>query len=218
MTWRIPLACALFALALYAQPATITGRVFDVYHRPVPGARVATMSRQAESGQQRIVAQSSATVDDAGMYRLLVAPGRYVLAVLPPPRALDFPTVFPAYFQDTLEFNKAQHLDLTPGELRPFVDFLLLNVESHRLEGEITGIPKRITAMSVALSNATGYVEPLEVASADSQGRFHFDHVPAGFYELTAVVPGGGRSAPVHVEVRKPEINGIQIHFHGAAR
>jgi len=209
------LLCSLPALAA---DATITGRVFDVYHRPVRGARVATMARQNISGQERIVERTSATVDDAGMYRLSLAPGRYILAALPPPHALDFATVFPAYFPDTVEFSRAQAIELAPGELRPFVDFLLLDVESHRLEGEIVGMPKGLGTISVALSHTQGYVDPLETVAADSQDRFHFDHVPAGIYELTAVTPGGARSAPVRIEVGKPEIHGIQIHLRAAAR
>jgi hypothetical protein len=210
--------CCLSAFAADSSLATITGRVFDIYHRPVRGARVATMVRQTVAGQDRIVAQTSAVVDDAGMYRLSLAPGRYILAALPPLRALDFPTVFPAYFQDTVEFDQARPVDLTPGELRPFVDFLLLDVEGHRLEGEVTGIPPSSGAVSVALSRTQGYLEPLEVTVADAQGNFHFDHVPAGVYDLRAVLAAGTRSAPVRVEVRKPEIRGIQIHLRGAAR
>jgi hypothetical protein len=213
-TWRIPLVCAIFALALYAQPATVTGRVFDVYHRPVRGSRVATMARL---GAARVVAETSAVVDDAGMYRLSLQPGRYILAVLPPPHPLDFATVFPAYLPDTVEFDKAQPISVGPGEIRPFVDFLLLDVESHRLQGEVKEIPAGAGAITVALSPSSGFLDPIQIVPADSLGRFHLDHVPAGSYELQASW-ASSRSASVRVEVRKPEIRGIEIHLRAAAR
>ena len=213
---------SLCTLPAFAADATVTGRVFDVYHRPVRGARVATMQTWFADGRKRSytlrLPEKETPVDDAGNYRLSLPPGRYTLAVLPPPRVLDFATVFPAYYQDTVDFDKSQPIDLSPGELRSFVDFLLLEVESHRLEGEVTGTSKRTGAVSVALSHTQGYVDPLETVAADSQDRFHFDHVPAGIYELTAVTPGGARSAPVRIEVGKPEIHGIQIHLRAAAR
>src|SRR5215469_15154401 len=114
------LAFAAFALAAAAQPATITGRVFDVYHRPVRLARVATMEQHIELGKPRLIAGTQATVDDAGMYHLSLPAGRYVLAVLPPPDGMDHATVFPAYLQDNVEFAKAQPIEVTAGEIRPF--------------------------------------------------------------------------------------------------
>src|SRR5690242_15742761 len=98
VSWRVPVACAVLVLAAGAQPAVITGRVFDVYHRPVRSATVATMERKLVGGREQIVPGMRASVDDEGMYRLSLPPGRYILAVLPPPRGMDHATVFPAYF------------------------------------------------------------------------------------------------------------------------
>ena len=208
------LLCSLPASAADSSLATVTGRVFDVYHRPVPGARVATMVRFP--GSARINEGTSVVVDGAGMYRLSLPPGRYILAVLPPAHPLDFATVFPAYFRDTIEFDKAQSINLSPGDIRPFVDFLLLDVESHQLQGEVKEVPAGAGLITVALTASSGFQNPLQVVRVDSLGRFHFDHVPAGSYDLQAFW-GYGRSF-VHVEVRQPEIHGIQIHLHGAAR
>ena len=230
LPWRMPVACAAFALAAAAQPATITGRVFDVYHRPVRLARVATMEQHVERGKPRLVAGTPVTVDDAGMYRLSLPAGRYVLAVLPPPYEMDHATVFPAYLQDNVDFAKAQPIEVTAGELRPFTDFLLLEVESHRLAGQVDGIPKGWGPVGVLLRAASGYTEPLRAAAADSHGRFVFAHVPAGAYDLTAVGPivGGitlqpvlgspSESGVVHIEIAAPEITGIQIHLRPATR
>jgi hypothetical protein len=223
------LLCAGSGLAAGSQSATVTGRVFDVYHRPVRAARVAPMERRATDGPPRLVAGTQATVDDAGMYRLTLPPGRYVLAVLPPPRALDFAAVFPAYMQDTSDFAHAQSIEVRPGELRPFTDFLVLEVESHRLAGQVTGIPRDWKSAAVVLSSASGYTGPLQVVSTDADGRFHFDHVPAGSYRLTAggpatrdvrldILSGFRTSASLQIDVAKPDTTGIRIHLKPAAR
>ncbi len=224
------LACAAFALAAAGQPATITGRVFDVYHRPVRLARVATMERHMEKGKVHLIAGAQATVDDAGMYRLSVPAGRYVLAVLPPPYPMDHATVFPAYLQDNVDFAKAQPVEVTAGEVRPFTDFLLLEVESHWLSGQVDGIPKGWGPAGILLRAESGYTGPLRAVQADSGGRFLFDHIPSGSYELHAIGPIVGsmtlqpvlgtarRSGTVHVEVTAPQVGGIQIHLHPATR
>jgi len=220
--WSLP------AFAADASNATITGRVFDVYHRPVRSARVASMTRLTIAGRTRIVATTSATVDSAGMYRLTLPAGRYVLAVLPPPQAVDFATMFPAYFQDAVEFNKAQPVDLKAGEIRPFVDFLLLDVESHRLTGEVKGLDRQWGGAGVTLSKSSGFTDVLRVVLTDRLGRFEIDHIPAGSYTLKAFAPASvpkgilrwprDESVAVQVDVRQPEIHGIQIHLDSAAR
>ena len=227
---RLPLACAVLVLAASPQPATITGRVFDVYHRPVRSARVATMNRLGTTGKVRLVAGNEAIVDDAGMYRLSLPAGRYILAVLPPPDGLDHATVFPAYFQDTVDFAKAKPIDVSAGEIRPFTDFLLLEVESHQVAGRVDGIPNGWGPVGVLLRSVSGYTESLRAVTADTRGHFQFDHIPAGSYELEAVGPIVGpmalrpvlgtprRSRTVQVEVAAPEISGIQIHLNPGAR
>lgn len=217
-------AWAVLALAICAratEPATITGRVFDTYHRPVRSARVVTMERRTVGGRPRLVPGASAVVNDAGMYRLTLPPGRYILAVTPPPAGTDFATVFPAYFGDTVDFNHAQPVDLRPGEIHAFVDFLLLEVESHRIGGHVTGVPAGSPAVTVALYAATGYTEELRTVPAGTEGGFLFDHVPAGSYELKAGTAPLGQSrwyGSAHVEVAAPEIRDIRIHLRPRAR
>lgn len=227
--WRMPLACALFAIVSAAQPATVTGRVFDTYHRPVKQATVATMERKITDGKEHLVPALTAIVDDAGMYRLSVPAGRYILAVLPPPHGLDRAVVFPSYFQDASEFDKAQPVDVSPGEIRPFTDFLLLEVESHSLSGRVTGLQKRWGAAGIGLSFASGYAGTLLETLTDRRGRFQFDHVPAGSYILKAFAPawshegapllwGGEAVGTIQIDVGAPKIDDLRIHLHRVAR
>lgn len=229
MRFLLCLLCAASGFAADPQAATLTGRVFDDYHRPVRSARVATMERRLVNGQQRLVAGAQATVDEAGMYRLTLPPGRYILAALPPPGLLDFTTVFPAYFQDTTDFAQARPIDLGPGEIRPFTDFLLFDVESHRLAGQVTGIPKGWGSAAVVLCSASGYTGPLQVAATEAGGRFHFDHVPAGVFDLTVTGPAAdlaglessgclAQSGRLRIEVAKPETIGLRIHLASPPR
>ncbi len=218
--WRVGLAWTVFVLAASPQAATITGRVFDVYHRPVAAARVVTMERQFQDGKLSLRAGSAeAVVDSAGMYRLTVPPGRYTLAVLPPPRALDFAAVFPAYLPDTADFEKAQAIEVRAGALRPFADFLLLEVEPHRISGEVSGIPPSLGThdFAVALHASSGYTGALRSVPVDLHGRFQMDFVPAGSYELR-VSGSRGLHGVTAIRVIAPETTGIQIHLRPAAR
>lgn len=220
----------LCASALAQEPATITGRVFDAYHRPVPAARVVPMRRRIESGKLRLIpGNPQALVNEAGMYRLSLPPGHYLLAVTPPPKPLDFATIFPAFLGDIVDPENAPSIDVKPGELRPSVDFLLLEVESHRLTGKVTGIPPEWLGASVEVSlhAANVYTGTLRTVLAGTSGDFLFDHLPAGSYELTAdgpvttVRPDPGnapRYGSIHVDVAAPEITGIQIHLRARAR
>lgn len=230
------LACALCLQPTPAssqEPATVTGRVFDVYHRPVRAARVVPMDRRIESGKLRLIPGTpQASVDDAGMYRLSLTPGRYLLAVIPPPNPLDFAAIFPAYLGDIVDPEKAPSIEVRPGELRPFVDFLLLEVEPHRLTGEVDGVPAdwQAPAVAVSLYAASGYTGPLRTVFADTRGHFLFDRIPAGSYELKAAGPVNGLSGldpkigaspwygSVHVDVRAPETSRIRIHLRAASR
>lgn len=227
------LLCFVLAAAGWAATpatATITGRVFDTYHRPVPSARVVTIERQVVHGQVQLVpGAAQALVDEKGMYRLSVPAGRYTLAVTPPPKPLDFATVFPAYLGDNVDAAKAPALEVRPGEIRPFVDFLLIEVESHRIAGMVEGIPAAWGGAAVTLSCSTGYTKPLRAVMTDSQGRFQFDHLPAGTYKLDAFGPvtrivgldvfwEHGKSGSVQVNVAAPEVRGVRIHLQPIAR
>ena len=226
--WPLPVGCAVFSFAAAAQPAIITGRVLDTYHRPVKQASVATMERNIKDGREYLVPVLKATVDDTGMYRLSVAPGLYILAVLPPPNGMDHAVVFPSYFQDTTEFDKAQAVEVTPGEILPFTDFLLLEVESHSLSGRVTGLRKRWGGAGIELSRAGGYTQPLRHTLTDGQGRFQLSHLPAGSYILKAFAPaipadgglvwGGEAEGTLHIEVAAPKADNLRIHLHPVAR
>lgn len=216
---------ALSAFAAEPQTAVVTGRVFDVFHRPVPYARVVTIDRR---GERLVPGPSSAVVDATGMYRLSLAPGSYQIAVTPPPHELDFCTVFPVYFPDTTDANQAQAVVLHPGEIRPFTDFLLLEVESHRLSGQVTGI-RRPGAAAIVLSSMSGYTDPLRKAATDKQGRFHLDHIPEGAYKLEAFAPitnadgpvtvrGGAWYGSIHLDVRSPQMSGIRVQLRTRPR
>jgi len=213
------LACALllaYAFGGAQEPATVTGRVFDSFHRPVPNARVAPMERRKIEGKVRLVAgQPQATVNSAGMYRLSLPSGRYTLAVLPPSNPLDFAAVFPAYLGDVVDGEKAPTIQVRAGELRPFVDFLLLEVESHRMSGQVIGIDH--APVAVTLYDASGYAGPLRTVMTNEQGGFVLDRIPAGSYELRAA----GTSAlygSIHVEVQAPEMSGLRIQLRPGAR
>jgi hypothetical protein len=84
--------------------------------------------------------------------------------------------------------------------------------------------------VAVSLSSSNGYTGPLQIVLAGAYGQFVFDRIPAGSYQLNAAGPVTSINGleprldkspwygSVHLDVRAPEISGIQIHLRAAAR
>jgi hypothetical protein len=231
---RYLLCLALAATGWAAGPdaATITGRVFDTYHRPVPAAVVVTIERRTDHGRVWIFpSKPAAVVDKKGMFQLTLPPGSYRLAAAPPPRTLDFTTIFPVYYRDTLDPNQAQAVVLRAGELRPFIDFLLIEQEPHQLAGRVTDVPAewKSGAVAVLLYASSGYAGPLRTVLTDADGRFRMEQVPAGSYSLIAAGPvvrldglnpllgSHPRYGSVAVALSAPELDRIQIPLRPGA-
>ncbi len=206
-----------------------TGRVFDTYHRPVPGTVVAPMQRRLEHGRAVLFpTKPTAPVDDRGMYAFSgLAPGRYIFAALPPPVRTDFPTVFPVYYPSAATFREAEALVFQPGDTRSALNFLLFDVEPHSILGRIGRAPAEWTSGGVAiwLFAADGYTGPLQIAHPGNDHAFRFDGVPEGSYELVAAGPvtqvrgfeavlgEHPRYGRAYVNVVAPETNGVVVNL-----
>ena len=226
MRYLLLLLLASLGWAAGPDTATITGRVFDTYHRPVPGAVVVTVkSRTGHGGTWVVPSKPAVVVDKKGMFQLSLPAGSYRLAATPPPQALDFTTIFPVYYRDTLDPNQAQAVVLRPGELRPFIDFLLIEQEPHELAGRVTDAPAdwKNGAIAVSLYASSGYAAPLRTVLAGADGRFQMEQVPAGSYRLVGAGPvvrldglnpvlrDHPRYGTIQVTLSAPELHGLRI-------
>lgn len=221
------LVCLLCAATAFAADAVVIGRVFDEYHRPVPSTTVAPMVQRTEHGEARIYTGApAATVDAQGFYKLQLAPGRYVLGVLPPPGRMDFATEFPLYYPGVSEYQDAQAVTLQAGETRAPIDFTLIATEGRTISGRVEDIPNSWKGpAAVSLFAGHGYAGPLRTVRTDGQGRFRLELVPEGSYELRAAGPviriegldpvlgDDPRYGRVRVEVTRPHVAPVGIHL-----
>ncbi|HWB82628.1 MAG TPA: carboxypeptidase-like regulatory domain-containing protein [Bryobacteraceae bacterium] len=211
--------------------AVIAGNVIDGSGRPAISARVTPIVRRFVNGVVQFrPGTPSALVDDQGNYRLYgLAPGRYVIGVTPSGAGQAASVFLPAYFPGTSDMEKAEVIRLHAGETRRSVDFILSDTASYPVSGQVTGMPVEWAGRGVAVSlfSTSGYTNPLMTVQGDKEGRFQFESVPVGSYELVAegpVIAIGGLgsvfgASPLfgrrHWDVTGPQTAGPEIALHG---
>ena len=161
------------------RPAVVLGFVVDSAGRPVEGAHV--FSQQADGGfrHQSFASEAGmATTDAQGRFMLeAVSPGaQYVVA-----KAIGFAQ------------GRSQAMTLAAAQRYPDV-----RVELSRggtISGEVLG-PGGAPASEYQVSFYGGELERYEQLATDKSGRFRFEHLEPGTYQVTARPPSdelGGR-------------------------
>ena len=184
-SFRPPDQCSL--TVSLTQTAVISGTILKQDGQAATGVLVGALVR-TKAGMKPVTGPPIVT-DDRGTYRIYdLVPGRYAVAVLPEP---DTEIVAPVFFPGTTDAGKAQFLDLHQGEERSEVNVTVPAMETHSLEGVITGIPSSWNGERAVVWLATRGEVRVPVASTlmDASGHFKFPSVPAGEYEVSAFGP-----------------------------
>ena len=206
--------------------AVITGRILDATGRPARSARILAAPYRGE-GRTPLPAPGvpSSPVDDLGNYRLFdLAPGRYWIVAIPGIGASG-KLLVPLYFPGTPRLDKAEAITLRAGETMDSVDLTVFEAAGYPVRGRVIGLPTESPQRQIALSlfSSAGYLAPLQTAATDGEGRFRFENVPEGSYEIVAAGPAQGRTAfgpllgrdplygRVHLDVVSQEVSGIDL-------
>ena len=174
--------------------AVVTGRVLDEDGDPMPEAFVTLLRRVPSS--DRLDQVAGERTNDVGQYRLSgIMPGRYYLAVTPPPDVTNFLAphkkegksdlaYVPTFYPNALDRAQASVLELRAGDEVP-IDFSLARMQTARIRGVIAGVPNGAHA-SVLLHSADGS-QTFNQVEADKDGKFEMRDVAPGTYDLLAI-------------------------------
>ncbi|WP_244227345.1 carboxypeptidase-like regulatory domain-containing protein [Corallococcus aberystwythensis] len=153
-------------------------RVVDAANQPVPGASLA--ARRADLGST--VARGG-TTDATGTARLQVMPGWYILQAEAPGFVIVTRT------DARVPFGAEARWDVTLARAAAFAGRVV----------DLDGRP--VAGAGIQLTPATDEDSPLR-SESDADGRFRFDHVPAGAVKLLAEKEGW---SPTRMELQTPQ-------------
>lgn len=175
--------------------AVISGHVVDDEGQAVVGARVRVLPRR-DLGDEIVLSgdagdPSGAVTDDRGAYRIFdLIPGDYLVALQP--RGIGNPVVAYAsvYFPSSPRADDASAIHLTAGEERNGVDLRTSIVPIARIDGIVTGVASGSAGVQITLrpanQNASGTVLNSQTVRPGPDGRFAFNGVVPGEYDLVA--------------------------------
>lgn len=164
----------------------VSGKVLDQQGQPVQGARILALPMRPDGtldGQAGRPGDIQGASGDNGQYRLYrLTPGRYALAV-----AHDSMANVGSNFLFAMENSRPRVFQITSGEEYRDINFTLLTSNLVRVEGTIqTGKPGSYGVAIIARDHPEVSVSQMLAAK---DGKFHFDGIPAGSYDLVAAGP-----------------------------
>jgi protocatechuate 3,4-dioxygenase beta subunit len=197
--------------------AVVSGRVFDSYGDPLPGAGVSVMSRSYQVGEARWRTMQSDRADDSGTYRLHgLGPGNYVIAASSSPgispRGVSYREFAAAYYPGGDSPEQATPVKLGWGDELTGIDFRLEPAPETIVRGVVidgsTGEPCEECSLFVQTeSGQQGFgVAPTR------EGIFLMQGLPAGQCWVVARQrgPGAGQAAQ---QVMVPAAGAMEVEL-----
>jgi protocatechuate 3,4-dioxygenase beta subunit len=206
------------------QSAVITGRVVDEDGDPMPYFGVTLLKKKRGKASQFEMAGEERT-NDLGEYRFSgLFPGRYFVAVVPPPDIRNFAhfketpesadrrdmAYLTTYYPGTNDGTQASPIDLRAGDELP-VNFTMIPSHSYRIRGLVTGIPANQNPMVQLMS--LGVIQTMNGADVAADGQFEIRGVAPGSYFINVFAGSEGQtlSARQSVSVVAADVEGVKL-------
>jgi hypothetical protein len=209
----------------------IAGRILDEDGTPFAGAIVEALTLRADKGGDTLVAAASARTDDRGSFRLHgLLPGEYFVSAADPAfgsvttrgRVVSYS---PTYYPGVAAASDAKPVVVPASGDTPPVEFRLKLVPPARVSGRLVSVDGRELVSAAIVMTALDDRGAPAPASGDPSilpdGRFSFEQVPPGRYEIRA--RGQTRTvdsalfALFSVVVDGSDVNGITMTLHPGA-
>ena len=170
----------------------ITGRLTDEDDEPVSAIRVSAIpvtSDEAKSKQANEPPPGIYT-DDRGIYRIIgIPPGRYHIVANMSKSYYNRSTrsLIATYYPATAFRSQATEIEVAAGQVIEGLDFKLLNRKGFTVAGRVVR-KDRSTPLSDTTVTITEKGTRLQIrgGGTDGQGRYTFDALPSGEYEVYA--------------------------------
>jgi 5-hydroxyisourate hydrolase-like protein (transthyretin family) len=194
-------------LAYFLIPGgTISGRVLDNLGRPAASASITALRLNYQEGRPAVFLVKTATTNDRGEYRMFwMEPGEYYI------RASKALPTGPAraYYPGADTISRALKVRVSEGAESPKIDIALQRVVSFRISGTVASL---LAGVDVPVQDAQFYLIPAEsegivdgelavqnqtlLPEDRAAGKFLIANVPAGRYDLVAVLTDRKSSPP----------------------
>jgi hypothetical protein len=208
-----------------APGGVIAGRILDEDGSPFAGAVVEALVTRMEAGTSVRYAIASSQTDDRGEFRLFgLGPGEYYVSAQDPAfRTVSSPRgvlhYSPTYYPGTPFADQAKPIPMAAAPDTPRIEFRLRLVPPARVSGRMTTYNgKPLLSGAVIMSPLAEHGVPMvppEDISIQSDGRFAFNDVVPGRYQIRArglADPGGAALFAVFpVDVMGTDVEGIRM-------
>jgi len=211
--------------------AFLTGRILDEDGSPFAGALVDALVARTDSGATTLFSIASTQTDDRGEFRLFgLAPGQYYISAADPAfRSVSTPKgvlhYSPTYYPGESSAAEAKPIALAGSGEPPKVEFRLKLIPPARVSGQLVSHDSRpLLSGAIIMSpiESEGLpVPPGENPSILPDGRFRFDDVAPGRYEIRArgqtEASGAALFGVFAVDVAGTNVDGIRITLRPGA-
>jgi protocatechuate 3,4-dioxygenase beta subunit len=196
--------------------AAISGRVTDDAGQTVVGAIVVVLQPTSIAGHPGSQSVNFASTDDRGAYRIsgllpgdyaVVCRGREAITLADTTGRTSKTTALvyrPTYYPAQTETDELTTVTLAAGQELESIDLALTTIAASRVSGRIANIPNidppgprpNVQLLADPTANSRFDGSGFLSTSTDAAGRFTFEAVPAGQYQLRATQIPSSRMTP----------------------
>lgn len=209
--------------------AVVAGRIVDEDGEPLAGVQVHLSSFARVNGKRTLIPGESGSTNDLGEYRLFgVSPGRYFFSAVYNPRQWNGAQVAkeaasasypPTYYPGATDAQSATRLEVPKGGRLNGIDLTLRKVRGYRVSGQVhSSVPNQSTpgrhtvVLTPKSEELSASWEMNKMKPTDEEGRFVFDGVLPGDYELVDAAFGSGTAGRQEISVSHDNITGIVLN------